>query len=208
MTSDCKRACGHAVVIAFIGISAWIAFSPQGAAQSSTSPQYDANHQLLVPVGFEKWIFVGSNLGLAYKPDLPATTKREASRADKPKFHNVYISAEAYTQFLTTKKFPETTMLVMEIFEAADKEPKDVLASGVFNGQRAGLEVAVKNSHRPDGSATPWAYYDFTDPADPSKLRASAPAFPDRSCENCHRQHASMDNVWVQFYPTLRKAVE
>jgi hypothetical protein len=96
----------------------------------------------------------------------------------------------------------------MEVFAAADKEPKGVLASGVFNGERVGLEVAVKNSHRPDGKPTPWAYYDLTDPADPSKVLASAKAHPDEDCETCHRQHASKDNVWVQFYPILRKVLK
>jgi Cytochrome P460 len=68
------------------------------------------------------------------------------------------------------------------------------------------VEVAVKNSSRPDGKATPWAYYNFTDPSDPAKVLASATAFPDQSCANCHQLHASNDNVWVQFYPALRDA--
>jgi hypothetical protein len=96
----------------------------------------------------------------------------------------------------------------MEVFSAADKEPKGVLATGVFNGDRAGLEVAVKNTRRPDGRSTPWAYYDLTDASDPSRIKPSAAAFPDQVCESCHRAHASKDNVWVQFYPTLRKVAK
>jgi hypothetical protein len=92
----------------------------------------------------------------------------------------------------------------MQVFEAADKEPKGVLAAGVFNGRRVGLEVAVKNASRRDGKTTPWAYYNFTDPSDRSKVLASAAAFPDEACANCHQRHASIDNVWVQFYPALR----
>jgi hypothetical protein len=38
-------------------------------------------------------------------------------------------------------------------------------ASGVFNGRRVGLEVAVTNTSRPDGNATPWAYCNFRDPS-------------------------------------------
>jgi len=62
----------------------------------------------------------------------------------------------------------------------------------------------VKNMNRPDGKTTPWAYYEFTDPSDPTKTLPTASAFPDQACESCHRAHASLDNVWVQFYPTLR----
>ena len=176
--------------------------------QSRAAPQYTPNGELVAPVGFDTWVFVGSNLGLAYKQVLPEMTPSEGARADQSEFHNVYIDPEAYVHFLETREFPERTILVMEKFAAADKEPKRVLASGVFNGKRVGVEVAVKNSSRPDGPTTPWAYYDFTDPTDPSKMRASAPAFPDQNCETCHRQHASRDHVWVQFYPTLQKLIK
>jgi hypothetical protein len=96
----------------------------------------------------------------------------------------------------------------MDVFAAADKEPQNVVAKGVFNGERIGLEVAVKNSSRPDGRKTVWAYYDFTDRSDPSKLKATAPAFPDESCETCNRHRAGVDHVWVQFYPTLRALIK
>jgi hypothetical protein len=155
--------------------------------------QYSPTGELLVPVGYETWVFIGSNLGLAYRQDLPVMTPREAARADQPRFHNVYINKEAYAYFLSNGAFPEPTILMMEVFAAADKEPSHVVTSGVYNGDRLGLEVAVKNSSRPDGRTTPWAYYDFTDPADPSKSLASAPAKDDRNCESCHRQHAGTD---------------
>src|SRR5262245_15061239 len=184
------------------------ALSLQANSQQATVPQYTPNGELLAPVGYETWVFVGSNLGLAYRDGLPVMTPREAGRADQSRFHNVYINREAYAYFLANGVFPSPTILVMEVFAAADKEPSGIVAKGVYNGERAGFEVAVKNTSRPDGQTTPWAYYDFTDPADPSKLTASAPAFPDRICENCHRQHASRDNVWVQFYPTLRKLLK
>ena len=208
MIGDLKRAWYRSGVFVGLATSVCIAFAPQVEGQSGTAPQYAPNGELLAPAGFETWVFVGSNLGLAYKQGLPAMTASESARADQPRFHNVYINPEAYAQFLATRKFPEPTVLVMENFAAADKEPKGILANGAFNGERVGLEVAVKNSSRPDGQPAPWAYYVLTDPADPSKIKASASAFPDQACEACHRQHASMDNVWVQFYPTLRKLIK
>jgi hypothetical protein len=36
----------------------------------------------------------------------------------------------------------------------------------------------------------------------------SAPAHEDSDCYDCHKAHASKDNVWVQFYPTLRKLLQ
>ncbi|HEY6258921.1 MAG TPA: cytochrome P460 family protein [Xanthobacteraceae bacterium] len=194
----------RAGVLAGLAAVACAILALQAKGQSATVPQYSPAGELLVPIGYETWVFVGSNLGLAYRQGLPVMTTREATRADQRRFHNVYINKEAYAYFLANRAFPEPTILAMEVFAAADKEPSGVVASGVYNGDRLGLEVAVKNSSRPDGRTTPWAYYDFTDPTDASKLQASAPANDDRICESCHRQHAGKDNVWVQFYPVLR----
>jgi hypothetical protein len=188
---------------AFAGVAslALIASAGQVEGQSSSAPRYNAAGDLLAPVGIETWVLVGSNLGLGYKTAGPVA-------ADKQQFHNVYINPEAYAHFVATREFPVPTVLVIEKFAADAKEPRDFLASGVYDGQWQGLEVAVKNPARPDGKKTPWAYYDFTDRRDPTKPVASAPAQEDATCENCHRDHAMVDHVWVQFYPTLRKLLK
>jgi hypothetical protein len=179
--------------------------APSPGEQSADEPRYAPGGELLVPNGFETWVFVGSNLGLSYTPEAAAAASAPPPRPARQEFHNVSISRTAYDHFLANGRFPDGTVLVMQVFEAADKDPKGgVLAAGMFNGRRVAFEVAVKNANRPDGKTTPWAYYDFTDPSDRSKVRASAAAFPDATCQNCHQQHASIDNVWVQFYPTLR----
>jgi len=180
------------------------ASSPQAQVQLVDEPRYAPSGDLLLPNGFETWVFVGSNLGLSYTPEAAAAASAPPPRAGRQQFHNVSINKAAYDYFLANGRFPDRTVLVMQVFEAADKEPKGVLASGMFNGRRLGLEVAVKNASRPDGKTTPWAYYNFTDPSDRSKVLASTAAFPDEACANCHQRHASIDNVWVQFYPALR----
>src|SRR5262249_214959 len=146
----------------------------------------------------------GSNLGLGYAPQSAGMTALEAARVQHDEFHNIYIDPAAYEAFVRTGRFPDHTVLVMEHYAAEKKEPNGVLVSGVFNGMLSGLEVAVKNAHRPDGSTTPWAYYVFTDSAHPSTPLAQAAAFPDQDCNACHVKHAGFDNVWVQFYPILR----
>ena len=195
-------------LFAAIVAAASVTAAVKADAQSSTVPRYGANHDLLLPAGFESWVFVGSNLGLNYNRETRAQTALETGRGERREFHNVYINPEAYAHFAATGEFPVPTILVMERFAAADKEPNGILTAGMYDGDRVGLEVAVKNSARPDGKPTPWAYYDFTDRSDPSKPVASAPAFPDESCQNCHRDHASRDNVWVQFYPALRRLIK
>jgi hypothetical protein len=198
-----SRRCGF--VAGAIGLCFALAASGLPArSQSSDEPRYAPGGDLLLPNGFDTWVFVGSNLGLSYTPDAAAAASAPPPRAPRQQFHNVSIDKAAYDYFSANGRFPERTVLVMQVFEAADKEPRGVLASGVFNGRRVGLEVAVKNTSRPDGKTTPWAYYNFTDPSDRSKVLASATAYPDEVRATCHQLHASIDNVWVQFYPALR----
>lgn len=180
------------------------ASAPSAHSQGADEPGYTAGGDLVLPNGFDTWVFVGSNLGLSYTPEAATAARTPPPRAARQQFHNVAVNRAAYDYFLANGRFPERTVLVMQVFEAADKEGASVLAGGLFNGRRVGLEVAVKNTSRPDGKTTPWAYYNFTDPSDRSKVLASAPAFPDQACANCHQLHASIDNVWVQFYPALR----
>jgi Cytochrome P460 len=199
-----SRRCGLAAGAAALCF-ALVASGPSARSQSADEPHYTPGGDLLLPEGFDTWVFVGSNLGLSYTPDAAAAAGTPPPRARGPQqFHNVVINRAAYDYFLANGRFPDRTVLVMQVFEAAEKDPKGVLADGVFNGRRVALEVAVKNTSRPDGKTTPWAYYNFTDPSDRSRALASAAAFPDESCANCHQHHASVDNVWVQFYPALR----
>jgi hypothetical protein len=199
------------LTVALAGLAACVlvCLAPWAWAQSGTAPQYTSTGELQTPSGFETWVFVGSNLGLGYDKELQVTNARENAHAEAQVFHNIYINPEAYAHFVATHEFPDPTVLVMEVFTAADKEPKGVVTRGVFDGERVGLQVAVKDSHSPTPHARNWAYYIPQDVSDPThKLLASSPAFPDAACESCHQAHASLDNVWVQFYPTLRKLLK
>jgi hypothetical protein len=196
-----------AAALAGFAVLASMTLTSEVRGQSTTSaPQYTADGQLKLPVGFETWVFVGSNLALGYKDELKETTQLESTRASKQQFHNVYINPEAYAYFVANKEFPDKTVLVMDVFTAPDRDPKNILTAGFYNGRQIGLQVAVKNLNRPDGKTTPWAYYTLMNPFDSSPVMApSAKAHEDVECYDCHKAHAYKDNVWVQFYPTLRK---
>lgn len=111
---------------------------------------------------------------------------------------NVYINPSAYAAYARTGTFPEGTQLVLDIYKSEAGEPGSIVAAGRFPGTQTGVALAVKNSARPDGSKTEWAYYDF------GLTKKTAPAFADKACYDCHAEHADEDNVWIHFYPTLR----
>jgi len=169
-------------------------------AAGSAAPAYTEAGDLKRPEGFETWVFVGSSLGLQYRSDVAETTTREKDRnaEEVGDFHNVYINPGAYEHYAKTGEFPDKTVLVMDVYEARERDPAGVVSKGRFPADHRQVEVAVKNRVRPDGSTTDWAYYAFPPGKDTAK------AFPDAACYDCHRKHAAKDNVWVQFYPTLR----
>src|SRR5262245_60933855 len=178
---------------------------PAAAPARSAGPEYAAKGALKRPADFRTWVFVGANLGLSYHKDAA----KEPREADRPRaaapgnLHNVYIRPESYEQYLKTGQFPDQTVLVMDVYEAKERDAKGIVSAGFFPGAQRRIEVAVKNAKRPDGSKTEWAYYDFDKPT-----KATAPAFRDAACSDCHLKHADTDNVWVQFYPTLRREMD
>jgi cytochrome P460 len=156
--------------------------------QPTTKPRYGENKQLLFPEGYRSWVFVGASIGLSYS---------EGTGNDGPgAFHHVYLQPEAYAYFKRTGQFPEKTMLVMEVHKPEQKV--SINKQGYFEGDRAGLEVALKDHEKFEEG---WAYFDFA-----NGRKQAASAFPKASCWSCHNQHGADDNVFTQFYPVLREA--
>ena len=149
------------------------------------APRYDAGGALLRPEGYRQWVFVGASLGLSYAAGAPDPGPGA--------FHNVYVRPESYDTFLRTGRFPDRTVLVLELYEAAEKVAPS--RHGRFEGKRIAVEAAVKDTRLVDG----WGYFSFGDGSVPA-----ARAFPRGACFECHREHAAVDNVFVQFSPVLR----
>jgi hypothetical protein len=185
----------------------WAALHPfTGLAQtqSASDPQYTSTGNLVRPKDFHGWVFVGSNLGLGYDKEVAANTAREAARPNLGEYHNIYLKPDNYAAYVRTGRFPDKTVLVMDVYRAQQRDAKGVVTAGSYNGQSLGVEVAVKNANRPDGSRTDWAYYDFTERSGGGNLPAEKKAEDDGDCYACHKAHAGYDNVWVQFYPVIR----
>jgi len=155
-------------------------------------PAYDKNGALKRPDDFRRWVFVGASLGLSY-----SDAKTEPG---EQMFHNVYLEPHAYEHYVKTGTFPEKTMLAMSVYRADRKSTAPEKLKGAFEGELISLEVAVKDGARFDDG---WAYFDFSGG---SRSKKTAQAFPTKQCYDCHAKHADDDNVFVQFYPILRRA--
>lgn len=189
-----------ASLIAAAGLAATIAViaprrggAPPPVAAGDTVPRY-AGDSLIRPNGVERWVLAGASMGLGYAQPSGADAAAGGA-ATGGMFHNVYIETTAYEHYVRTGKFRDKTMMAMTLYEPGQKVHPS--KQGFFEGSFIALEVSVKDTKRFPGS---WAYFNLGKAAPGSKAVAN----PRQGCQACHAQNAADDNVFVQFYPTLR----
>ncbi len=163
-------------------------------ASDEMFPRYNEDGALYRPNGFREWIFVGAAIGLSYSEHKAAN--------DDQRFTNVYINPAAYEEYKKSGEFPDQTIFAMPVYTQSQKPAGLPRFQGAYEDKIVSLEVAVKDNTRFDNG---WAYFDFSADDDPTETGA---AFPQAKCFDCHADHASDDNVFVQFYPVLRRATE
>jgi hypothetical protein len=165
-------------------------------------PEYDKDGNLLRPVDFEKWIVVGTSVGLDYSDGERPDTNNPGT------IHNVYVQPDAFDHYVRTGEFPEQTMFIVTNHRSqAAKTKGQVSRSGFFAAPTSGLEVSIKDSERyPDG----WGYFMYHDSPDKpaSEERPVGKAFASQDCFECHAQHGAVDNVFTQYYSVLTEARE
>jgi hypothetical protein len=153
----------------------------------SDEPHFTTGDRLLRPAKYREWIWLSSGLGMSYTPHA------KESAANNPPFDNVFVSPAAYRSFLSTGKWPDKTMFVLEVRSSVNKG--SINQGGHFQAGLMGMEAEVKDETRFPGK---WAFFDFSGSA------ASATAIsPSAPCYSCHAQNGAVDNTFVQFYPTL-----
>jgi len=191
---------------ALIAADSGTATLPDTPLKEMALPEYDTDGKLLRPVGYEKWVVVGTSIGLGYSdgdkknPDNPGT------------FHNVYLQPEAFDHYVRTGEFPEQTVFIVTNNQSQPAKTKGPVSRlGFVAAPTSGLEVAIKDSKKyPDT----WAYFMFHDEADEhdkasgseNYIRSAEPAFARKECYNCHAEHGAVDNVFTQFYSVLTTA--
>ena len=155
-------------------------------------PQFTDNGSLREPDDWETWVMVGASTGLSYA----APGAAPAAGAAPGLFHNVYLQPWAYREFIRSGVFPEGSMFVLSFFEASQKASP--ARAGFYEGDRVpGIEIHLKQKGT-DKSG--WAFYGF---ADTASVGAKLP--PTASCYSCHATEAAHDNVFTQFYPSIRE---
>jgi hypothetical protein len=169
-----------AAVIAIAGLAVKGADRP-----ASDAPQYTSDGRLRLPAIYREWIFLSSGLGMTYGP---------LASAAEPRFDNVFVNPSAYRSFLNTGRWPDSTILVLEVRSAQSKG--SINQGGHFQGGVIGIETHVKDEKR---FPRKWAFFGFRQESSTSE----APAAPTSSCYTCHEPNGAVDTTFVQFYPSL-----
>ena len=146
-------------------------------------PRYAPDGQLVLPGDYREWIFLSSGLGMTYAP-MPGMA---------PSFTNVFVNPAAYRSFVSTGKWPDKTMLVLEVRASASKG--SINQGGSYQSDVLGIESEVKDQAKFPGNG--WAFFGFGK-SNTGKLLARS-----EDCYACHAEHAAVDNTFVQFYPAL-----
>jgi cytochrome P460 len=171
-----------------VGLAALAAGLLIWTAPEEGAARFTPDGDLVLPEGVERWVAVGSSLGLGYS---------EAEvRSGNETFHTVLLEPGAYEHYRRTGRFADGTVLALVIRAPAPRVAP--ARAGRVAGSLVGIEVAVKETARfPDG----WAYFDFGQRG----AGATARPFPPARCARCHAEHAARDNVFLQFYPLLQE---
>ena len=173
-----------------IALCAW-AVASSISAQQPAAPAFTSAGQLVRPLDYRSWVFVTSGLGMTYGPAKPA-------EGQPPLFDNVFVTREAYNEFLRSGTWPDKTMFILEGRRA--EANVSINNGGHTQGQMAFMEAAVKDVARFKNTGG-WGYFSF-DSRD-GLVESAAPLPATATCYACHSANTAVENTFVQFYPEL-----
>jgi hypothetical protein len=158
-------------------------------ANAADKAEFTGSGELIRPSNYREWVFLSSGLGMTYGPNQPA--------ADAPRrFDNVFVNPSSYRAFQQTGKWPDGTVLILEIRESESKG--SINQHGHFQTTVVAVEANVKDSKRfPDSG---WAFFDLGRMDDAKPVKAIAAG---NGCQKCHSANGAVDSTFVQFYPEL-----
>lgn len=181
-----------ATALVVFGIS--LSWSLRAQQAAGDGPRYTNGTSLLRPTNYREWPFLGSSLGLAY------AQLSDAAKAAPP-FANVFVNPSSYRSFMQTGKWPDGTMLVLEVRRSSSEGVPVV--GGRYQGDLMLLEAQVKDARLPGG----WAFFSWGTARNLKEVATPEPAdaaIPGQgTCVDCHIKHAAVERTFVQFYPTL-----
>jgi hypothetical protein len=101
---------------------------------------------MILPKHYREWTFVTSGLGMTYGP---AGT---SDGGGNPRFDNVFVNPSTYKAFLQTGKWPDKTVLILEVRGSDSKV-------SINQGGRVQTDVIAVEAHVKDTARFPPALF-------------------------------------------------
>jgi hypothetical protein len=176
----------HVILASLMLVLCFVALHATLQSSNPPAPRY-AGQDLIRPENYREWVFLSSGLGMNYN----------AAAGGAEMFTNVFVPQWSYREFMTTGKWPDKSIFVVE--DRGSDSKGSINKSGHFQADLHGLGVEVKDVSRfPDK----WAYFNF------GAETKTAAANPKAVCWQCHEDHAAVEHTFVQFYPTLKPVAQ
>jgi hypothetical protein len=111
-----------AVVTTVVGLLSFAAAAEEWSTESAThgatistqaGPAFESDGKLRFPTDYREWIFLSSGLDMSYS--------ERSGAADHSMFDNVFAEPTAYREFVRTGKWPDGTLLLLEVRGATGK---------------------------------------------------------------------------------------
>ena len=187
-----------AIVAVLVGIAGLSYLLSRAVAPAAAQPaakgalvEFTSDGKLKQPVGYRKWVFVGSPL---------TPNDLNDGEASFPEFHAVYIDPESFAHYEKTGEYRDGTVLIKELSSVGSK--KSPAGNGYDQGEFTGLETAIKDSKRFKDEPGNWGYFSF---GHKYPLKKEVAPNPTAACNACHEQNArKTDWVFSEYYPVLR----
>lgn len=157
--------------------------------------RYTAENKMQKPENYREWIFLSAGLGMAYTP-----LAEGAKENPDPPFDNVFVNPEGWKGFQKTGKWPDQTVLVLELRQSVQRA--SINQRGHFQKAPLAVEVHVKDEKR-FAATRGWAFFEFRNGATEAAMTPS-----DKECYSCHQDHGALDTTFAQFYPTVKDVAE
>lgn len=182
------------------GVSAmgvWLSTTPAALAQekagAKTWIEFTADGKAKQPVGYRKWVFIGSPL---------TPNDMNDGEASFPEFHNTYMDPDSFAHVEKTGEYRDGTVIVKELLSVGSKEQSS--GKGYFQGDFIGLEVSMKDSKRFPSEPGNWAYFSY---GHKYPLKTEAGKSAANSCNSCHEKNAT-NFVFSKVFPVLKEALQ
>ena len=166
-----------------------------GVAGVLAQARYTSDNKMQKPENYREWIFLSAGLGMAYTPAAPG-----AKENPDPPFDNVFVNPEAWKAFQKTGKWPDKTVMVLELRQSSQKG--SITQRGRFQKAPVAIEVHVKDEKR-FAATRGWAFFEFHGAATEVEMTPG-----DKDCYSCHQDHGTLDTTFAQFYPTVNEIAE